>query len=77
MLTTETSVTVELEWTRPTQTFGELQGYRVKYGPRNGQMEEIILEGQKIQKHKIQKLGKGFYLENMKDRLFVEGFSSN
>ncbi|ODN02995.1 Tyrosine-protein phosphatase Lar [Orchesella cincta] len=59
VLTTETSVTVELEWTRPTQTFGELQGYRVKYGPRSTQMEEIILEGQKIQKHKIQKLERG------------------
>lgn len=48
---------MELEWTRPLQTFGELQGYRLKYGPKTGPMEEIILEGQKIQKHKIQKLG--------------------
>jgi hypothetical protein len=56
--TSESSVSVELEWTKPTQTFGDVQGYRVKFGPRNAPLEEAILEGAKVHHYKIQKLGK-------------------
>ena len=54
------TVTMELEWSKPTQTFGELKGYRLKYGPRGGALQEILLEGGQILQHKIQKLGKEF-----------------
>lgn len=48
---------MELEWTRPLQTFGELKGYRLKFGPKGGTLREILLEGGQILQHKIQKLG--------------------
>jgi len=60
MLTKESSVTIDLEWEKPTQTFGDLQGYRVRYGPKGEVLEEIRLEGSGTSSHKIQKLGKFF-----------------
>jgi netrin-G3 ligand len=57
VITADGSVTMELEWSKPLQTFGELRGYRVKVGPKNGPLEEILLEGGQILQHKIQKLG--------------------
>ncbi|XP_035710661.1 tyrosine-protein phosphatase Lar isoform X4 [Folsomia candida] len=60
---TETAVSVELEWTRPIQTFGEIHGFRVKYGVRNSPLEEVLLEGPKIHHHKLQKLERGVEYE--------------
>lgn len=41
----EPTVTVELEWSRPTQTYGELQGYRLRYGVKDQILKEINLQG--------------------------------
>ena len=57
VITADGTVTMELEWSKPTQTFGDLRGYRLKFGPKNGQLEEILLEGGQVLQHKIQKLG--------------------
>ena len=58
----EAGITMELEWTRPLQTFGEVRGYRLKYGPKNTPLEEILIEGSQISSQKIQKLGKDVLL---------------
>lgn len=41
----EPTVTVELEWSRPTQTYGELQGYRLRYGVKDQILKEVSLKG--------------------------------
>lgn len=41
----EPTVTVELEWSRPTQTYGELQGYRLRYGVKDQTLKEVVLQG--------------------------------
>ncbi|XP_046401143.1 tyrosine-protein phosphatase Lar isoform X4 [Ischnura elegans] len=46
ILEREPSVSVELEWTRPTQTYGELLGYRLRYGVRDQPLRYIVAEGE-------------------------------
>ncbi|XP_050307967.1 tyrosine-protein phosphatase Lar isoform X3 [Anthonomus grandis grandis] len=41
----EPAVTVELEWSRPSQTFGELKGYRVRYGVKDQPLKEVSVKG--------------------------------
>lgn len=45
MIEREPTVTIELEWSRPTQTYGELQGYRLRYGVKEHALKEVILKG--------------------------------
>ncbi|KAG8238324.1 hypothetical protein J437_LFUL006847 [Ladona fulva] len=46
ILEREPSVSVELEWSRPTQTYGELLGYRLRYGVRDQPLREVLAEGE-------------------------------
>lgn len=41
----EPTVTVELEWTRPSQTYGELKGYRLRYGVKDQLLKEVFIKG--------------------------------
>ncbi|KAJ8964750.1 hypothetical protein NQ317_008055 [Molorchus minor] len=38
------TVTIELEWSQPLQTYGELKGYRVRYGEKE-QYLKVNLKG--------------------------------
>lgn len=41
----EPTVTIELEWSRPSQTYGELQGYRLRYGVKDQILKEVSIKG--------------------------------
>ncbi|KAK7792967.1 hypothetical protein R5R35_007615 [Gryllus longicercus] len=64
ILEREPTVTIELEWSRPTQTYGELLGYRLRYGIKDQQpLKEEMLKGTSIQHHKISDLERGVEYE--------------
>ncbi len=41
----EPDITMDIEWTRPVETYGELKGYRVRYGHRGQKLTEILVRG--------------------------------
>lgn len=51
----EPKVNIELEWTRPTNTYGELLGYKLRYGIKGQEMFEIMMTENK---RRIPDLGK-------------------
>lgn len=57
ILEREPTVTLEVEWSRPTEAYGELHGYRLRYGVRDQDLQEEILEGTQVQHFKIEDLG--------------------
>nr|CAH7755220.1 unnamed protein product [Callosobruchus chinensis] len=40
----EPTVTIELEWSRPSQTYGELKGYRLRYGVKDQLLKDVVLK---------------------------------
>ena len=50
---------MDIEWTKPIETFGRLVGYAVKYGKRGGPLDEIRITDADIQHQKIYNLEKG------------------
>lgn len=59
----EPTMSLELEWTRPTQTYGELLGYRIRYGLKDQILEEIIYPSPKINTYKVNDLERGVQYE--------------
>ena len=66
----EPTVSVEVVWSRPTQTYGELKGYRLRYGPKDmsgmstdTNMVEVALDGPQIQHRLIEGLERGLEYE--------------
>lgn len=53
-------VSAELEWSRPTQTYGDLLGYRLRYGVKDTQLKEFLLQ---VTSHKITNLERGVEYE--------------
>nr|XP_018903286.1 PREDICTED: tyrosine-protein phosphatase Lar isoform X3 [Bemisia tabaci] len=53
-------VTLELSWGKPNQTYGQLIGYRLRYGIRDSQLTEIILTETR---HVINQLERGVEYE--------------
>ncbi|CAH1184278.1 unnamed protein product [Phyllotreta striolata] len=41
----EPTITIELEWSRPSQTYGELKGYRLRYGVKEQLLKDVPLKG--------------------------------
>jgi hypothetical protein len=58
VLEREPTVSIELEWGRPTQTYGELLGYRLRYGVKDQVLIEQMFKGTMVHSHKINDLGK-------------------
>lgn len=52
-------IVLELEWGRPSQTYGELLGYRIRYGIKNQTLKEDFVEGTQKNIHKITDLERG------------------
>lgn len=48
---------MELEWVQPTQTYGTLLGYRIRYGIKNQTLKEEFIEGTRQHTYKITDLG--------------------
>ncbi|XP_045139286.1 tyrosine-protein phosphatase Lar-like isoform X5 [Portunus trituberculatus] len=54
---------VNVEWSPPTETYGEIKGYRLRYGPRGEQLETITLEGASMLKKTLNDLQRGIEYE--------------
>ncbi|XP_026465523.1 tyrosine-protein phosphatase Lar-like [Ctenocephalides felis] len=60
----EPSVTVELEWSKPSQTYGELRGYRLRHGVRDQPpLKEEHINGGQITARRIGDLERGVEYE--------------
>ncbi|XP_033336425.1 tyrosine-protein phosphatase Lar isoform X4 [Megalopta genalis] len=44
---------VELEWSQPAETYGQLLGYRIRYGTRNQTLKTEFIEGTRQRTYKI------------------------
>ena len=42
-------ITMDIEWTKPVETYGELKGYRVRYGLRGQRLTEILITDPEVQ----------------------------
>ncbi|BET03182.1 phosphatase [Nesidiocoris tenuis] len=60
VLDREPEVSVELEWSRPSQTYGDLLGYRLRYGVKDTPLKELTLQ---VTSHKITQLERGVEYE--------------
>lgn len=56
-------VSIDLEWVKPTRTYGPLQGYRLKYGIEGQPLEEHNLTGISNNSYKITNLNQGVKYE--------------
>lgn len=59
----DTTITMDIEWTKPTQTFGLLKGYRVRYGHLGQKLTEILITDANVMHQKIPNLEKGIKYE--------------
>ena len=57
------SSTMDIEWTKPVETYGELLGYLVKYGKRGQTLTEILITDKDVQHQQISNLEKGIEYE--------------
>ncbi|XP_069359159.1 tyrosine-protein phosphatase Lar isoform X5 [Maniola hyperantus] len=56
-------VSIEIEWAKPAQTYGDLLGYRLRYGIKDQPLEEINFPGTKVTSHRINDLERGVQYE--------------
>ncbi|XP_030758827.1 tyrosine-protein phosphatase Lar isoform X4 [Sitophilus oryzae] len=59
----EPTVTIELEWMKPSQIYGELKGYRLRYGVKEQLLKDVQLKGTSTQKYRINDLERGVEYE--------------
>ncbi|XP_044270221.1 tyrosine-protein phosphatase Lar isoform X7 [Tribolium madens] len=59
----EPTVTIELEWTRPSQTYGELKGYRLRFGVKDQKLKDVNLKGTHTNSYRISNLERGVEYE--------------
>ena len=59
----QNGITMDIEWTKPVETYGDLQGYLVKYGKRGGHLTEILITDKDVQHQQISNLEKGIEYE--------------
>ena len=59
----QSGITMDIEWTKPVETYGELKGYFVKYGKRGGPLTEIQITDKDVQHQQISNLEKGIEYE--------------
>lgn len=62
VLEREPIVSIELEWAKPTQTYGDLLGYRLRYGIKD-KLDDIIHFPIKVSSHKVTDLERGVQYE--------------
>ncbi|XP_055547044.1 tyrosine-protein phosphatase Lar isoform X2 [Wyeomyia smithii] len=63
ILERDPTVSIELEWERPKQTYGELRGYRVKWGVREQPLTEETMLGPHTTTKRINDLERGVEYE--------------
>ena len=64
MVDTDHKITMDLEWKTPLETYGELKGYRVRYGRINAaQLTDILITDPNVHHQEISGLEKGIEYE--------------
>lgn len=63
VLERDPTVSIELEWERPSQTYGELRGYRLRWGIKDHKLHEEFIQGQHVHIKKIKELERGVEYE--------------
>ncbi|XP_053675759.1 tyrosine-protein phosphatase Lar [Anopheles nili] len=63
ILERDPTVSIELDWERPIQTYGELRGYRVRWGVREQVLQEEILQDTRLNVKRINDLERGVEYE--------------
>lgn len=63
VLERDPSVSIELEWERPAQTYGELRGYRLRYGVKDHKLYEEAIPGAHTNTKRIKDLERGIEYE--------------
>lgn len=56
MTTRDADITLDVEWTKPTQTYGELKGYKLRYGIKDQQLIDVILKPT-VNQYRLNNLG--------------------
>ena len=56
---------MDIEWTKPVETYGELKGYHVKYGKRGQKLTVILITDKDVQHQQISNLEKGIGKQNV------------
>ncbi|XP_060521097.1 tyrosine-protein phosphatase Lar isoform X3 [Cylas formicarius] len=59
----EPTITIELEWSRPSQTYGELKGYKLRYGIKDQLLKDVHLKGTQTMNYRINDLERGVEYE--------------
>ena len=64
LVDTDHKITMDLEWKAPKETYGELKGYRVRYGRINqDQLTDILITDPNVHHQEISGLEKGIEYE--------------
>ena len=63
ILERDPTVSIELEWERPMQTYGELRGYRLRWGIKDQILNEETLSGVHLNTKRINDLERGVEYE--------------
>ena len=64
LVNTDHKITMDLEWKTPMETYGELKGYRVRYGRINQrQLTDILITDANVHHQEISGLEKGIEYE--------------
>lgn len=63
ILERDPTVSIELEWERPKQTYGELRGYRLRWGIKDQDLSEEFLQGAHSTTKRINDLERGVEYE--------------
>ncbi|KAK6630707.1 hypothetical protein RUM44_002876 [Polyplax serrata] len=59
----EPTVSIELEWTKPTQTYGELIGYKLRHGIKDQPLKEELIKGSSKTSRSFTELERGIEYE--------------
>jgi receptor-type tyrosine-protein phosphatase F len=63
VLERDPTVSIELEWEKPSQTYGELRGYRLRWGIKDHRLHEEFIQGSHVRMKKIKDLERGIEYE--------------
>ncbi|XP_065213567.1 tyrosine-protein phosphatase Lar isoform X3 [Planococcus citri] len=58
----DADITLDVEWTKPTQTYGELKGYKLRYGIKDQTLIDVILKST-VNQYRLTNLERGVEYE--------------
>ncbi len=57
MTSRDNNITLGVEWTKPEQTYGELKGYKLRYGIKDQVLIDVLLKPT-VSQYRLNDLGK-------------------